>query len=101
LHSAYPEYLWYPAVLANASHSAERLSAEYFDYLYANKGGDVTSYIKKAVKNGLGVYDASDAEISLLVDHPETAPYTFADIISRRAQTGWTTHGHSGSLILL
>lgn len=31
------------------------------------------------------------------MDHPQAWPasYAFADIISRRAQVGWTTHGHS------
>lgn len=43
------------------------------------------------------MHDASDEEIRLLVDRPEVSPYTFADIISRRSQTGWATHGHSAA----
>jgi len=97
LHSAYPEYLWYPGVLANVSHSAEYLSREYFDYHQAHPGKDMSPWIREAVKNGLGISDASDDEISLLADHPEIALYTFTDMVSRRAQTGWTTHGHSGA----
>jgi len=96
LHFTYPEYLWYPGVLANVSHSAEHLSREYFNYRQAHPGKDVTPWVQEAVKNGLGISDVSDEEIMLLVDHPEIAPYTFADMVSRRAQTGWTTHGHSG-----
>jgi alkaline phosphatase len=57
----------------------------------------MTPWIQEVVKNDLGIHDASDSEISLLVDHPEIAPYTFADMVSRRAQTGWSTHGHSGA----
>ena len=29
-------------------------------------------------------------------DSPITPQYVFADIVSRRAQIGWATHGHSG-----
>lgn len=32
-----------------------------------------------------------------LMDNPDIAAYVFADMISRRAQTGWSTHGHSGA----
>jgi alkaline phosphatase len=56
----------------------------------------MAEYISNALEKDLGVQDATSEEVSLLVDQPENAPYTFADIISRRAQTGWTTHGHSG-----
>jgi len=48
------------------------------------------------VKKGLGISDVSDKEISFIVDHPEIALYSFTDMVSRRAQIGWTTHGHSG-----
>lgn len=33
------------------------------------------------------------------MDHPEKSAYTFADIVSRRGQVGWSTHGHSGRVI--
>jgi alkaline phosphatase len=51
--------------------------------------------VVELVQNGLGVQDASDAEIQSLLDQPLLSVYTFADIISRRAQIGWSTHGHS------
>jgi alkaline phosphatase len=95
LHAAYPEYLWYPGVLANTSASAERLSRDYYRKLGAG-ASDVASWVQNAVVEKLGIHDASEEEISLLVDHPEIAPYTFADMVSRRSQTGWSTHGHSG-----
>jgi len=97
LHQTYPDYLWYPGVLANATHSAEHLSRAYFDWLGAHSGADATAWVRHAVAEGLGVADASDAEIAALAQHPDTAPYTFADIVARRAQTGWATHGHSGA----
>jgi alkaline phosphatase len=95
LHETYPEYLWYPGVLANVSASAERLAHDYFNKLQ-HDSSDVASWVEEIVAKQLGIHDATDDEIALIVDHPETAPYTFADMVSRRAQTGWSTHGHSG-----
>jgi len=57
----------------------------------------MSPWIKETLNVKLGVHDASAEEIALLVDSPEIAPYTFADIVSRRAQTGWSTHGHSAA----
>lgn len=56
---------------------------------------DLTAYLTTLVRTTLGIHDASDAELSALIDHPLFAPYYFADMISRRSQTGWSTHGHS------
>jgi alkaline phosphatase len=57
---------------------------------------DLEQYINETlVKEGLGIYDAEDEEIQTVVDHPEEAGNVFADMISRRAQIGWSTHGHS------
>jgi len=100
LHAAYPDYLWYPGVLVNASRSAERLSQEYFQYLVAHPNGNAKSYVESVLEEGLGVYDYSDDEVKLLVEQPASSPYMFADIVSRRAQTGWSTHGHSGELYI-
>jgi alkaline phosphatase len=61
--------------------------------------GDLKAYIKlKLIGEGLGVWDASDKEVEHIAKHsdPLSASYALADIVSRRAQSGWTTHGHSG-----
>ncbi|KAJ9636275.1 vacuolar alkaline phosphatase [Coniosporium tulheliwenetii] len=98
LHATYPDYLWYPGVLANASHSAERLAFEYFQHrLSAPASDDLEAYLKDLVSQGLGIHDYSDEEIQSLVDTPALAPYTFAEMVSRRSQTGWSTHGHSAA----
>lgn len=102
LHASYPQYLWYPGVLANVSTSAERLGEEYFQFLQKSPKVDkITKWVEDAITRSLGIYDATDEEMSLLVDHPELSPYRFADMVSRRAQTGWSTHGHSGEHCLL
>ncbi|EOD48426.1 putative alkaline phosphatase protein [Neofusicoccum parvum UCRNP2] len=98
LHSSYPEYLWYPSVLANTSHSAERLAQQYHKFLSGSPSSPaVKAWVKNVVSNDMGIHDASDAEIELLVSQPDVSPYTFADMVSRRSQTGWSTHGHSAA----
>jgi alkaline phosphatase len=89
-----PHYGWYPQVLANASHSASYLGHKLnYDWFEADKR---RSYInKKYVQDGLGIWDATDDELDLLIENPQFAGYYFADMISRRAQIGWSTHGHS------
>lgn len=91
---SYPHYGWYPAVLANASHSASYLAHKLNDdWFEADKR---KSYInKKYAQDGLGIWDATDEELDLLIENPGFAVYYFADMISRRAQIGWSTHGHS------
>ena len=105
LHKSYPEYLWLPSVLDKASHSGEYLAARLSEYL-SGAGKDHKDSAKKEwvrknlIKDGLGITDASDAEVDALVHpEPEVGPsYVFADMISRRAQVGWSTHGHSGKI---
>ena len=112
LHTTYPEYVWLPAVLANASHSAEHLAYQLYYHVWGHEGTplftianppkhkreDLESFVRnELIEKGLGIHDATDEEVNRLIDHsdPWPASYLFADMISRRAQVGWTTHGHS------
>lgn len=100
LHTTYPEYLWLPGVLANASHSSEFAEKELQDYLKDGHGKSAQEgYTRELLKKALGVEDPSQGEIDALLDPDNEIPpsYVFADIISRRAQVGWSTHGHSGT----
>lgn len=103
LHKSYPDYKWLPEVLAKASHSSEYLHAKLKEYLDGKGKKDdratQRAYIRKQLlEKGLGIDDATDAEVDSLIETDPVWPanYIFADIISRRAQVGWTTHGHSG-----
>lgn len=78
------------------SNSAERLSHTYHEYIRAHPNKDSTKFVGKMVTEKLGILDATEDEIVGLVDYPENALYQFADMVSRRSQNGWTTHGHSG-----
>lgn len=89
-------------MLINSTRSAENLAYQLRDHLAKQDKGsreDLATYIReKLIGEGLGVYDTTDDEIDRLLANsdPWPASYIFADIISRRAQVGWTTHGHSG-----
>ncbi|EMD64034.1 hypothetical protein GGP41_006492 [Bipolaris sorokiniana] len=98
LHASYPEYLWYPSPLANASHSAEHLALAYNTFLATKPSADQTAdFIRDSITTGLGIHDFNDDEVNNLVKDPATSLYQYADMISRRSQTGWSTHGHSAA----
>lgn len=95
LRPTYPEYLWYPEVLANASSSSEYLAAKYSSFTGSKR--EEEKFLKKTILiEGLGVHDASEDEIAALKVTKANSAWVLADIISRRAQVGWSTHGHSG-----
>ena len=105
LHEAYPHYRWFPGVLSNASHSAEHLGRKYAEYLHrdgatASREGKSKYLRSELLEDGLGIRDATDEEIDAIIEAKPVWPpsYLFADMISRRAEVGWSTHGHSGKL---
>jgi alkaline phosphatase len=99
LNGSYPEYYWLPEVLAKATHSSEYLSHKLHSEirsglrLVGKKGKDYIN--RNFVQNGLGIDDATDAELEQIVKRPIAAVYYFANMINQRAQIGWSTHGHS------
>ncbi|KAH7419338.1 alkaline-phosphatase-like protein [Cadophora sp. MPI-SDFR-AT-0126] len=97
LHPLYPQYKWLPEVLINASHSAEYLAGRLNSHISQNgKGAKLGKFIsEELVRKGLGITDITKKELQLLIENPLLSVYTFADMISRRAQIGWSTHGHS------
>ena len=107
LTSEYPEYVWFPGVLANVSHSASFAAHEYHAHMHAHRfdhnvdeaiaDPETRKYLTLLAGDYLGIHDCDDGEIDSLIEKPGIAAYTFADMVSRRAQTGWTTHGHSGA----
>ncbi|KAF1352760.1 alkaline phosphatase-like protein [Lizonia empirigonia] len=98
LHTTYPDYVWYPAPLANASHSAERLAIEYVAYLLSSPSHEQKKiFVINSITSGLGIHDYTEEEVESITDTPQTALYAYADMLSRRSQTGWSTHGHSAA----
>ncbi|GJN91046.1 hypothetical protein Rhopal_004061-T1 [Rhodotorula paludigena] len=93
LGEEYPEY---PDALANATHSTpylgDRLVSEYPS---ATRDWVVSELFEK----GLGITDATSEEVDRVWQQRQDAyraNRALADAISRRAQVGWSTAGHSG-----
>lgn len=103
LQEEYPQYHWFPEALARASHSAEYLQNTWFQWLQG-EGSRTNRLIQRKyilnqlIRDGLGIDNATDADADAIIDATPTWPpaYLFAEMISREAQVGWTTHGHSG-----
>lgn len=103
----WPVYNWYPQALANASQSCEKLTETLLKHVSsASSSPDDEAHamdkkqLKKWINNelvisGLGISDATDQELTLLAEHPESSIETFAAMISLRAHIGWSTHGHT------
>lgn len=97
LHASYPNYEWLPGVLANASHSVENINGQLGSIL---SGSNQQEAVRDLLRKGLGIVDATDEEVDAIINATSDRPasYVLADMISRRAQIGWSTHGHSGNL---
>lgn len=90
--------MWYPGPLANVSHSAERLAIEYAAYLLSSPSHEQKKiFVINSIIDGLGIHDYTEEEVEAITDEPLTALYAYADMVSRRAQIGWSTHGHSAA----
>ncbi|CAL9731268.1 repressible alkaline phosphatase [Monosporozyma unispora] len=101
----YPEYIWLPQVLANSSHSGEYTKNKIIEFSRNLKDDDVEDNIKEIIKfikkeileRDLGILDYSQEDVEFLA-RAKTADVIqdkINDMISFRAQIGWTTHGHS------
>ena len=101
LNQSYPHYHWFPSVLAKADHSAEYCALQWRKYLSTTEGRAASRTKKQEMVAGLieklGIEDYTAKEIDSIIDSKPIWPpsYLFADMISRRAQVGWSTHGHS------
>jgi alkaline phosphatase len=74
------------------------MAMRYTKYLFSSPSdAQKHEFIADEIEDGLGIFDATADEITNLVETPATALYQYADMMSRRSQTGWSTHGHSGA----
>lgn len=99
---SYPDYLWYPNVLLNSTHSGEYLTKKI---LLKKQSEGVTaealaSFIEKEIVEGdMGITDYTEKELAEIQESASVSAekllYYLNNMISVRSQTGWTTHGHS------
>lgn len=97
----YPDYLWYPQVLLNSTHSGEYLTKKI---LRMKQESGVTTeqlaaFIEKEIVLGdMGITDCTSKELSDIQAASSSAEkllYYLNNMVSVRSQTSWTTHGHS------
>lgn len=94
ISSEYPEYLWFPEVLANVTHSGEYLANSLKSF--EGTGKDLENFIiKNILVEGLGILDYTQTNVDDLINNKDNAIETIVQIISQHAQIGWSTHGHS------
>lgn len=99
----YPDYLWYPEVLLNSSHSGEFLANKVYDFKVNNVDGEKHSSLdefltKEIFENDLGIKDYTHEDIQQIKEagvNKEALLYALNNLVSVRSQTGWSTHGHS------
>jgi alkaline phosphatase len=95
----YPDYIWYPEVLLNSTHSGDYLAHKIADYKNKDDTAKFTKFIRHEIlETDLGVTDYTVKEVQAILDKvndPANLLYVLNDIVSFRAQIGWTTHGHS------
>ncbi|KAF9544948.1 hypothetical protein EC957_011574 [Mortierella hygrophila] len=109
----YPDYLWRPEVITRAKVSTEILTSDLILFHAANKNDDALNiqgqgsrrrqthdFVRKEILDkGLGITDATEEEIEFL-SNPEAISNDIlrylGHAISRRANLGWTTMGHTG-----
>jgi len=91
----YPQYRWLPEVLTRVKKSAYILSTE----LLAYEGSDKERFIReKILFGGLGIENPTEEEIKWLMGNDVQLAIEFylGTMVSKRAEIGWATHGHSG-----
>lgn len=94
ISSDYPEYLWFPEVLANITHSGEYLAKSLKSF--EGTGNDLENFIiKNILFEGLGILNYTQTNVDDLTKNKDNAIETIVQIISNHAQIGWSTHGHS------
>lgn len=98
---SYPDYLWYPHVLLNSTHSGEHLARKVSETKRSGKF-DATAFglyvAKEVIEKDMGIASYTKEEVEQiceLSDKPDQLLYFLNNMISVRSQTGWTTHGHS------
>lgn len=95
----YPDYVWYPEPIINATRSLEFLSNATY-YTPREDSGLLETVIREDILNsGLSIKDPSDDIVKDLMAFSRNRTIVeklLSSLVSRSAQVGWSTHGHSG-----
>ncbi|GBB94341.1 hypothetical protein RclHR1_23380003 [Rhizophagus clarus] len=87
-----PQYLWYPEYVSRVNNSSFVLSQELLKW-----DNDREAYVKKIIRDGLGIEDLDDYDVNWLGENRTQLEYEYylVNITNFKAQLGWATHGHS------
>lgn len=92
----YPEYLWKPDSLLNAKKSGEFLIHKLNSYSLSEGDSNLTDFIRNEIfEKDLGIFDYSEDDIKEVARLKEQAQDYLNNMVSVRAQIGWSTHGHT------
>ncbi|ODV94070.1 hypothetical protein PACTADRAFT_76711 [Pachysolen tannophilus NRRL Y-2460] len=94
---SYPDYIWYPQALLNATHSGEFITKKLLDFKNNSGNKDnsqLSAFVQKEIlEKDLGIFDYTAEDIDKMIKG--SALDVANNLVSIRSQTGWTTHGHS------
>ena len=96
--AAYPTYAWFPDALVNGTATSTATSMK----IYRESRSLTNMRLKSILREDMGVSDPDDDEIAEIMANRENPgaigplDKALAKLTSRRAQVGWSTHGHSG-----
>ncbi|ORX94248.1 alkaline phosphatase [Basidiobolus meristosporus CBS 931.73] len=92
--TSYPKYIWYPEVISKCKKSSFALGQMLFTY----DKEDRREFASGMVKEQLGITDATKEELDFLGNKHGASDYAhhLSEMVSVRAELGWTTHGHTG-----
>lgn len=98
----YPDYIWYPQVLLNSTHSGEYLSLKVVEFRSAMEADDSeileNFIVKEIIEKDMGITDYTAEEVHAIhkLSSDRSGLLDFLNkMVSVRSQTGWSTHGHS------
>ncbi|PRT56443.1 Repressible alkaline phosphatase [Wickerhamiella sorbophila] len=96
----YPEYVWYPEVLASVERSTEHLARRLRNYQPKSsekRRHEMVKYIKHEIlgPKGLNLSEIHRDDIRRVIHNRKNAQDVLSEILSVRAQIGWSTHGHT------
>lgn len=94
----YPEYIWFPRILEQAKHSGEYLTSKFLAFKDSASKKDERSFVKEELfEKGLSIKDYTEDDVDAIISAPDSGRIKdkLNDMVSFRAEIGWTTHGHS------
>lgn len=95
LQPTYPDYIWYPEILVNAKKTSEYVTKKIME-IYQNTPEKISlEFLTDLIASDFGVEDLTTDEVQLVLSNISSPQDSLVTIINKRAQIGWSTHGHS------